>query len=678
MNGPSIPSERNRTALSVLFLFCSIMCFATEIRGVTERADGQAVPGVRVLIHPMNAPGDNDRTVSSDERGSFSVSDLRAGVYRLSAPGAANVLVQIGDAGSVPVELTFDNPGPPSGPSAAPDPPTVNLPDRGAILKELESLKQRIEQLEAVLKQTVPEPAKTAVAAPPPPTPAPPAALPNFQLKPFTFENPRYLATLRNGTPPTGTAGLTPAAAATPVPAAPPDPAPTAAPPDSAATSPADLDSQAAAAQNQPAPQNQPPEPFAFADFTWLTGNPRNTESPGQTKFFTPEIRADVDYVYDYNHPADHSIGGSSEVFREGEVQLTQLGVGGDFNWDNVRARLMTQFGMYAETTPRNDASPARGQWDLDTAYRYISEAYGGYHFNVLDGINVDAGIFMSYVGLFSYYQYDNWAYQPSYVSSNTPWFFNGVRTQIFVNDKLKVEPWFVNGWQSYGMFNKQPGLGLQILYRPVGWLSVLGNQYEGADTLGVPGRHRIHTDDSIQIKYYDNPSNFISKAAMTLTVDAGCEFGQNSGVSCYGGNPNKPSQYFLGFMSYQRFWFHRDRFGLTLGGGAINNPGRYLVLLPPIDGATAITGTPYFTENPGDPFKAWDTSVTFDYMPSQFITWRFEYNHRASNVPYFSGPGGITPPGGNNGNPAALIPGWTPDLRKYENRVTIAILVKF
>ena len=30
----------------------------------------------------------------------------------------------------------------------------------------------------------------------------------------------------------------------------------------------------------------------------------------------------------------------------------------------------------------------------------------------------------MSYIGLFSYYNFDNWTYQPSYVSSNTPWFF--------------------------------------------------------------------------------------------------------------------------------------------------------------------------------------------------------------------------------------------------------------
>jgi hypothetical protein len=82
----------------------------------------------------------------------------------------------------------------------------------------------------------------------------------------------------------------------------------------------------------------------------------------------------------------------------------------------------------------------------------------------------------------------------------------------------------------------------------------------------------------------------------------------------------------------------------MTLGGGRINNPGRYLVLLPPINGATASSGTPYFTENPGDPYKAWDASITADYLPSQYFTYRLEYNHRAANVPYFSGPGGVTP----------------------------------
>ncbi len=431
-------------------------------------------------------------------------------------------------------------------------------------------------------------------------------------------------------------------------------------------------------------------EPFAFADFTWLTGNARTKESPMDTKFFTPEIRADVDYVYDFAHPKDDTISGSSEVFRSSEVHVTQLGVGGDFHYDNVRARLMTQFGLYSQTTPRNDASPSRGQWNLDNAYRYLSEAYGGYHFNALHGVNVDAGIFMSYIGLFSYYQFDNWAYQPSYVSSNTPWFFNGVRVQIFPTEHLKIEPWFVNGWQSYGRFNNRPGLGFQILWRPNGWLSVLGNQYAlGEDALNTPGRVRYHTDDSIQIKYYDNKERFLDKAAFSLTGDMGCEHG--GGVSCAGNSAKGPKQSFLGYMVYNRLWFDNDKYGLTLGGGQINNPGRYLVLLPPINGATATSSTPYFTENPGDPYKAWDLSGTFDWMPSQYITFRWEYNHRAANVPYFSGSGGVTPPGGNNGAPGSLVclsgfttcngsptNTWFPDLRKTENRLNMAILVKF
>jgi len=420
-----------------------------------------------------------------------------------------------------------------------------------------------------------------------------------------------------------------------------------------------------------------PAEPFAFADFTWLNGNCRTKDSILATKAFTGEFRADVSYIEDFHHPQDDTLVGTSESGRTGEFQVQQLGVGGDFHWQQVRGRLMTQFGMYSQMTPRNDASPSRGQWNLADGYRYVSEAYGGYHWNRLNGINLDAGIFMSYIGLFSYYNFDNWAYQPSYVSSNTPWFFNGLRLQIFPSEKLKIEPWLVNGWQSYGMFNSTPGVGLQVLWRPNGSVSMLTNNYWGKDTLGDPNRRRVHTDDSIEVKYYDRPGRILDKAAFSLTVDAGCESGD--GVVCSGGGSSSgPSQYFLGFMLYNRFWFDRDRIGLTIGGGAIDNPGRYLVLLPPINGATASSGTPYFTENPGDEFRAWDASVTLDLMPSQFATFRFELNHRASNVPYFAGPGGVTPDGGNTGTAGSLVPGFTPDLVRSENRINTALLVKF
>ncbi|MBC7421224.1 MAG: porin [Bdellovibrio sp.] len=432
---------------------------------------------------------------------------------------------------------------------------------------------------------------------------------------------------------------------------------------------------EAADAQAEAAAPNYA-EPFAFADFTWLNGNSRQKTSVLDSKYFTGQFLADVNYIADFNQPKDHTLVGSTSAGRTNEFQVQQLGIGGDFHAGNARGRFMTQFGLYSSMTPRSDASPARGQWDLNSAYRYISEANGGYHWNYLNGVNLDVGIFMSYVGLFSYYNAENWAYQASYTSANTPWFFNGARLQIFPSDKLKLELWLINGWQSYGQFNESPGLGYQIQYRPTGDLAVVSNGYTGQDTLVNSGRTRYHLDHSVQYKYLDRPTKFISKAAFSFTLDMGCESG--GGVRCTGGDAATPSQNFLSAMIYNRLWFNRDHFGLTLGGGFMNNPGRYLVLLPPIQtasGAQSATQSGSYTQNPGDSFRAWDASITFDYMPDQFVTFRSEYIHRQSEDPYFAGPGGVTSSTGlNNGGTGA----YSADLVKSEDRVNLAMLVRF
>jgi hypothetical protein len=543
--------------------------------------------------------------------------------------------------------------------------------DSEMLLKELAAMEARIAQLEAALKGRTTEAAPAAVAVAP--APVAPAIAKVSPAAPVAVPAETSTAT---------------AQVASEIPAAPPA-------------------------------KKEKIAPFSDWDWTWLNGNPRNKDVAFDSKFFTPEIRADVTYSYSFNKPTDNSMGGSSELFRSNEIQLEQLGVGGDFHYDNVRARLMTQFGAYSTATIRNDPSPAKGQWNLSDADRYLAEAYGGYHLNALHGINIDGGIFMSYIGLFSYYNFDNWAYQPSYVSSNTPWFFQGIRIQMFPTAHLKIEPWIINGWQSYGSSNSRKGLGGQIKWTPYSWMNVISNNYGlGHDDLYIPNRGRIHTDNSIEIKYYDKPAKFLDKMAFSFTGDLGCEFG--GGVSCYGNRSGGPKQSFVGYMIYNRSWFNRDKYGLTIGGGQINNPGRYLVLVPPINGETAASAalnSPYFTFNPGDPFRAWDSSITFDYMPKQWITFRSEFDYRHTNVPYWSGHGGVTPPpflggtpGTNNGSPQlfscndgtpvgtiaednptnyalgqTLCGGstghgglWLPDLRKNEALVDFDILVKF
>jgi len=641
------------------------------LRGVTLAPGGFSLAAVNVVIHSLT--GSTDRQLVSDTDGVFAVKDLQPGTYQITAskegfttPPATMVEVARAKTMNTSVQLSQAF-GSLRGVTLAPG--GFSLGEAKVVIRSLAGSstdRQLVSDSDGVFKLDDLQPGSYQITA---------------SKEKLTTPSATTVEIAENKT---ANANVFLASANTPV--DPPAPTPAAGQPATASAPPA-VDLQT---------------PFAYGDFTWLNGTSRNKDVAIDTPFFTPEIRFDTHFMTDFNQPIDHTIVGATESFRSGEIQVEQASVGGDFHWQNVRGRIFFMQGLFATTTPRNDATPDVGQWDLRDAYKYVSEAYGGYHFNVNHGLNVDAGIFVSYIGLFSYYNFDNWTYQPSYVSSNTPWFFNGLRIQWFPTNKLKIEPWIINGWQSYARANGHHGFGGQILWRPKEWLSMVFNNYgNGTDAVGVPNRVRIHTDDSIEIRYYNKPeSNGVSKMAFSFTGDLGCEYGAGGGTSCTG-KGGQPKQAFLGWMEYNRIWFHKDLVAVTLGGGMMENPGRYLTLLPPIDGANAFTGSAYFPESPGLNAHQWDSTVTLQYMPKEYITWWAEAGYRHSDVPYFAGRGGVTPPGGNNGLPqyytcmsgatagtgdlssayaACGGPGsvWFPDLRRSEVKLSVGVMVKF
>jgi hypothetical protein len=408
---------------------------------------------------------------------------------------------------------------------------------------------------------------------------------------------------------------------------------------------------------------------------------------------FTGSFLLDVNYTASENNPIDNTVVGSTALSRNNEITLAFMGFGGDFHYKNARGRIMMQYGLRSTLVPRNDFSTFRGQFDLQDALRYISEAYGGYHWDAMHGINLDGGIFMSYVGLFSYDNFENWMYLPSFTSDNTPWFFNGLRLQLFPTDTLKIEPWLINGWQTYGKFNEMPGFGFQILFRPSEWFSVLSNGYVGWDTQDNPGMLRYHSDNSIEIRYFNAPGSALDRMAFSLTGDIGGE--QGDGVSAFGGsgkeggctNSTPCTAQFLSWMIYNRFSFFDDHFAWTAGGGQMHNPGRYLVLAPtgnasPIPQPLSIQGLQYvppsapFDLNNGTKFDAFDYETGIQYMPNEQVTYNLEVNHRQASVPYFAGHGGVTSPDGYITTPVPS--GWRADLAKGDSRIIAALLVRF
>src|SRR3954471_24948465 len=84
------------------------------------------------------------------------------------------------------------------------------------------------------------------------------------------------------------------------------------------------------------------------SNFSWVPGNAGSTDRPWSAGAFTGEFRLDAAYHWSFANPRDDTISGSSEAFRHGEIQVTQLGFGGDFFYQNVMGRLMTQFGVYS------------------------------------------------------------------------------------------------------------------------------------------------------------------------------------------------------------------------------------------------------------------------------------------------------------------------------------------
>jgi hypothetical protein len=210
-------------------------------------------------------------------------------------------------------------------------------------------------------------------------------------------------------------------------------------------------------------------------------------------------------------------------------------------------------------------------------------------------------------------------------------------------------------------------------------------NGYVGTDVQDHPGRVRFHSDNSFLLRYYNNPqSRGLSRAAFSVTADLGFE--QGDGVQAFGGtgtegnctNATPCEQNFLSAMAYNRLWFYKNLFGWTVGGGYMHNPGRYLVLVP-----TGVAGQ-LFDTAPGTKFDAWDIS-TFDWMPTESLTWRLELVHREASVPYFAGRGGVTGPdgckSGGLSNPDGTIftppSNWTPDLTNQETRIILALIFR-
>lgn len=403
-------------------------------------------------------------------------------------------------------------------------------------------------------------------------------------------------------------------------------------------------------ASAQPEEPTPPGEPAPFSgDYTWMNGQSRQKEQP--LKAFDGAVTLttylDLNYAYSSNHPRDNTLTGSGSIGRTNEVQINLASIGVDLNYRNVIARVAVQYGNMLNIVQDLDGTVARGRSLTTNNLRYIREATAGYHFDALSGVNVEAGIFMSYIGLESYLLAENWNYNRSLVCDHTPFYFTGARAQVYVSPKVKVEPWVMNGWQSYGKWNNAPSMGTQLRWSPNESVTLFANFYGGTDTKGQEDRVRVHHDNSILVRYFDDPtSSFISKSAFSLNNHVGFESGGRDATGAK--LPGPSDAHMVGTSLVHRTWFSHDHLAFAVRGELFSNPTAYLAQYPP----------PGFASGAGTrPLQAWGLTGTIDLLPTDSFALRFEGMYRKSNVPYFAGSGGTTSPDGFQPTPEGYLP---------------------
>jgi len=403
------------------------------------------------------------------------------------------------------------------------------------------------------------------------------------------------------------------------------------------------------AAKGEEKPLDEREPAYGAGDFSWLNGGNRQPDSLLKWGPVTGSVFVDTYYAFQFSQPIDHTIFQTTTAPRQNEIALNLVALGVDVSGLNGPiGRLYLQAGSNVDTDWGQDASTRRGQFLTLGTFAPVQQAAAGWHFHALHGVNVEGGIFPSYFALESYLPQENWNYTHPFVSDFTPYYFAGVRTQIFLQQNTKLELWLVNGWQTFGQWHETRAGGYQFNIRPSERLSINHSTYAGKDQPLDPHAVRLYADNFVQWQWLKGGP--VKSSALALVADVGWEHRSLS-----------PSGVMTGGSLSNRVEFDQ-RWAACARADIFYDRTQALVIQLPL-------GSPYSLPDKGA-FLGGGLAATFDFLPSPWLLFRLEYAHRWSNIPYFSGPGGIAGPGGVAPVDAAAAASFTPDLRKSDDRV--------
>jgi hypothetical protein len=175
-------------------------------------------------------------------------------------------------------------------------------------------------------------------------------------------------------------------------------------------------------------------------------------------------------YAWDFSHPAtfDRSFAGgtlyTTQPSRHNEFNVNLAYVEAKLEGARIRGRLALQAGTSVQSNYAGE--PANGAVSGPELSRFLQEAVAGVQLR--NGLWVDAGVFLSHLGMEGWISRDNLTYSRSLVADYSPYYQSGAKLTWTPSSRVAAQLDVVNGWQNISENNRGKGVGMRIDITPV------------------------------------------------------------------------------------------------------------------------------------------------------------------------------------------------------------------
>jgi hypothetical protein len=211
----------------------------------------------------------------------------------------------------------------------------------------------------------------------------------------------------------------------------------------------------------------------------------RTAEAEPAPAEFTVGGWVEAYYAWNFNQPSNGITDQRGFDNRHNSFNLSIAAIDTHWDWEGINGRITLQWGStpatyYLAETSTPVAGSAIGAQNIGL-WQYVQQAYVGYH--VPDtGLNIQAGLFLSPVGVEAMAVRDNFLYSRSVLFFGFPFYHTGVRATYQFDSTFSVALWLINGWNTVTDNNPEKSFILNASWTPSSQASFTFNYVSGIE----------------------------------------------------------------------------------------------------------------------------------------------------------------------------------------------------